>query len=289
MNKSIIRRINILGARVISRLTGQVPKVVTWNTIWGSSRKFASDRWVQRQKEFEHREFDYDDALDFLNRSNRSGNREVRASSKDFMQGSIPEAELAVIASHLNGLVADRALKGLHIGNFVGLSLAYLTDAARKLHPESVIVSVDPNVPHRGVDNPQDMVLGLMTRYGLESSWLPIAGFTLKRGELTELQNHKKSTTAFSSYYGFAPEYVLHNLEKLGVQFDFALIDGNHDAEYLNREIQFLSKLVRPGGFLFLDDVDEEWDGVIELFDNLDGSRFCKVAHVGRIGVVQIV
>lgn len=280
MKKPVMTRIKIAGARAIYRLTGKLPDAGTWPGVWGDSRAFGPDRWTRRDAGFERREFDYDDAVQFL-----VGTR--RGSARDIRDGSIPRTDLEFISRQMQELKPETPLRGLHIGNFVGLSLAYLTDAARRLHPDSVVVSIDPNIPHRGIDAPHDLVTGLMTRYSLEANWLPITGFTLARTAVRDVLNRRNGPTAFASYHGFSATFSLRNLRRLGLKFDFVLIDGNHNAGYLKREIDVLAELVRPGGLLFLDDVDEYWEGVVEVFKSLDDRRFKRAAHKGRVGVVR--
>jgi len=280
VGRSLVRQVLINGARVLSLIIGKVPDQTTWPTVWGNSWFYKHDRWVNRDAQFQRRDFDYDDAAKFLAQTGRG-------SAKDILSGSIPEEDLAFIAGRLEGLKRDKPLRGLHIGNFVGLSLAYLTDAMRQIDPDSVMLSIDPAIPHRGIDAPQDLVTGLMTRYGLESNWLPVTGFSLERGEAWDVLNRKSSHTKFSSYYGFSAAQTLRNLATMGQRFDFALIDGNHSGPYLRREINVLFELVRPNGLIFLDDVDENWAGVVKVFENLDAGEFKRVARGKRVGVAR--
>ena len=282
MAKTAISWIKIYGARAIHLATGRIPSPGTWRMTWGDSKRFAADRWHRRDAGFERREFSYDDAVQFLTASGRGAARDIR-------EGSIPKAGLATIVAHLETLKPARPLRGLHIGDFVGVSLACLTDAARRLHPESVVMSIDPNIPHRGIESPRDLVTGLMTRYGLTGNWVPVTGFTLERTAVFDILNRRGGATEHASFYGFSAIQVLRNLARLGGRFDFVLIDGNHSGGYLRREIEQLSRLVRPGGLLFLDDVDENWEGVTQVFENLDAARFRRVAHDNRVGVVQMM
>lgn len=280
MSNKLIAKAKILGARAYDLAFGRVPDAGTWPMVWGGSRRYDAKRWQARDAGFARRAFDYDDALAFLAATRRGSARDIR-------EGSIPKDDLEFIASHLPDLARKPPLRGLHIGNFVGLSLAGLTDAARRADPNAVVLSIDPSIPHRGIDMPQDLVTGLMTRYGLEANWLPLTGFTLERGALGGLTNRKRSTTGFFSYHGFGATEVLGNLVRIGARFDFALIDGNHNAAYLRRETEVIRQLVRPGGLLFFDDVSEDWEGVVSVFESLDGGPFRRIAQQGRIGVAK--
>lgn len=110
---------------------------------------------------------------------------------------------------------------------------------------------------------------------------------TLGRSSVFDILNRKNGPTGFASYHGFSATHVLRNLRQLGLKFDFALIDGNHNAGYLGRELDMLAHLIRRGGLLFLDDVDDAWEGVSEVFETLDDRRFRTIEHAGRVGVVR--
>ena len=273
--------VKIYGARAMYLLRGRLPARGTWPMVWGGSHLYRGDRWEKRDAGFERRGFDYQDAVNFLVASRRGGARDIE-------EGSIPETDLAFIADQLDRLGFNRPLRGLHIGNFVGLSLAYLTHAIRVRHKRSVMVSVDPNIPHRGIDVPQDLVTGLMTRYGLEANWLPISGYSLQRTAVFDVLNDPGASTAYASYHGFSAAQALPNLAKVAGKFEFVLIDGNHDPDYLQAEIAVIEKLLRPGGLLFLDDVDEDhWQGVAQVYEGLDKGRFRLLAYNGRVGMAR--
>lgn len=278
--KDLVAKTKILGARAFSMLTGRVPDRGTWPMVWGGSSRFSPGRWKERDAAFVRRGFDFADALAFLHATRRGSARDIR-------EGSIPEADLTFICSQLPTLADGAPLRGLHIGNFVGVSLAAITDAARRVHGQSVVMSIDPSIPHRGIDMPQDLVTALMARYGLESNWVPVTGYTLERSALGGLSNSRRGTTPHLSYYGFGATDVLTNLSALGTKFDFALIDGNHSAAYLRRETLALQRLIRPGGLLFFDDVSEAWEGVVNVFETLDKRAFRRLALEGRIGVAE--
>lgn len=281
MSRSASGWVKIAGARAISLVTGKVPDQGTWPMVWGDSWLFAADRWKKRRAAFETKSFDYDDALRFAVATRRGSARDIR-------EGSMPREALEFIASSLPKPLPKRKLRGLHIGNFVGISLAHITDAARRLDPQTVVLSIDPNVPHRGVDSPQDLVVGLMNRYGLEANWMPVTAFSLEPSPIYDVKNAKRSPTAFASYHGQSGSDGLANLDRLGCKFDFVLIDGNHSAAYLRRELAAIAKIVRPGALIFLDDVDvENWQEVHAVFTNARSIGFAQVAHQGRVGVLR--
>ncbi len=79
----------------------------------------------------------------------------------------------------------DRPLVGLHIGNFVGVSLAGFADALRNVHQDSVTIAIDPNVVTAGIDNPQQHVIGILDHYQLLGSALLVSSYSFERTELS--------------------------------------------------------------------------------------------------------
>lgn len=207
--------------------------------------------------------------------------------------GSVPEDALAFSGDVCRReLPADRPLLGLHVGNFVGVSLAAQTAMLRGVHPGSVMVAVDPDLPHRGIDHPAAHAIALLRHFGLSDAVLPVTAFSLAANigndgidawggadELTE-QLHASA----------AAEGALDALVPLAAgRFDFAMLDGNHDGTYLERELTRVAALLRPGGILVLDDVDaQEWAAIAEvvaaLFADADGA-FRRIATHGRVAV----
>jgi hypothetical protein len=52
--------------------------------------------------------------------------------------------------------------------------------------------------------------------------------------------------------------------------FDFFLIDCNHEADYLKREIESVDKLLKLGGFLTLDDIFSFWNELQKIYDSIE-------------------
>ncbi len=167
--------------------------------------------------------------------------------------GSMPEASLRFCADlvrrELGGL--GRPVRGLHVGNFVGVSLACFTDALREVHPDSVMVSIDPNLTHRGVRDPQQHVLALLDHFGLAASSLVVPAFSLERNLGDDVASAEQP----------AGVEALASLARLGVGFDVAVIDGNHDAAY---------------------------PAVVALFERVAGDRtYEPLGRDGRAGVLR--
>lgn len=200
--------------------------------------------------------------------------------------GSVPEPSLQLIADALDRH-APPAPRLLHVGNFIGISLSYLLEWARG--KGGVVFSVDPDIPHRGVEHPQRVVNDLLASFGLTHHHVLICGYSLEK-------NFSNDGVVFDGYdpasewlEEAAPENVLSQLAGAGLRFDAAFIDGNHDERYLRRELTELTALLSPGALLVLDDVTEWWDGIRRLFDEATGSGwpYERVDADGRVGILR--
>jgi len=132
-------------------------------------------------------------------------------------------------------------VRALHVGNFVGVSLCHLSWLARERHPDSTVVSIDPNIAHREIEDPQAHVVALLHHFGLLANNLIIPGYTLEQtaGEATT------GNIEADHLAGLACENVLAALEHLcGPRFDLVLLDGNHEQSYLAREFAALGGLL---------------------------------------------
>ncbi len=182
-------------------------------------------------------------------------------------------------------------VQALHVGNFVGVSLAAFSSAALEAHPGSLVVSIDPNVPHHGIDDPQSHVLALLAHFGLERANLVVTGYSLERTPSVDAWLASGSDPHHAWPEERATEDVLPNLERLGARFDAALVDGSHIGENVRRELEILARIVRPGGLVLLDDVADSWVELRDLY--ADGAThdlgFEQVDHDGRVGVLRRV
>lgn len=239
----------------------------------------------------EREEFDYELAIAVLAESGLS-EQQVR-------DGSMPEESLELVTKRLaDHLTGDPPL-ALHVGNFVGVSLAYLTAALRAHDPRALVVSIDPAMTHRGIEAPDRIALRLLDRFGLTANSMVITGFTRERNMPDDgyvwpdhAAPRAMSAEAAADLLGghAACENVLPNLARLlPGQFDLALLDGNHEAGYLSAELRDVDVLLRPGGLLVLDDVgDDFWDDLSDLFAELaSGDRgYAQLDRDGRVGLL---
>jgi predicted O-methyltransferase YrrM len=70
-------------------------------------------------------------------------------------------------------------------------------------------------------------------------------------------------------------------------RFDFAVMDGNHDATYLRKETEIVMSILRPGGVLILDDLDDNWAGIKAEYVALSSRGWRPIGADGRMGILQ--
>jgi hypothetical protein len=172
---------------------------------------------------------------------------------------------------------------GLHIGNYAGVSLAYLAGRV-----DGLIVAVDPNVPHRGLKHGQDSVVRLVTAAGVQDRVVLICGYSRSKNPSNQGAVVRGYDPASAWAHEFAPECVLANLGQLGVRFGWALLDGNHEPNYLRAELADLEPLLLGDGLVFLDDCSESWPEIRDVFRSVPDG-WCAEATDGRIGVLRRV
>jgi hypothetical protein len=213
-------------------------------------------------------------------------------------EGTMPEASLAFLASFLQQHHSgSHALRGLHVGNFLGISLAYLTDVAKKIHSQSLVVAVDPNVEHRGIQHPQDHVCALLDHCGLASNVLLCCGFSHEKNVSNDGRNYLENYRLLESAeveqkiaIEHAPDSVIDHLKQLQVAaFDFALIDGNHESAYVQEELVKIHPLMNKGGLIFMDDVSEGWPMLKQVFETSSNTLFRIAEADGRVGVLEVL
>ena len=210
--------------------------------------------------------FSYEDAVSFLT-SRGLDEHSVRL-------GSIQEGSMAFAAEVIARHLPRGPVRALQVGNFVGISLAALSDILVGDDPRSLVVSIDPNVKHLGVDDPQSHVLALLSHFGLQDNNLVISGYSLDGPGGDDA----------------ACENTLASMERLGQRFDLALVDGNHEPGYVRGEVELLVRLLNEGGLLILDDVSHSHKGIRELFKEAAGGATWPLEKVGsdeRLGILR--
>ena len=204
-------------------------------------------------------------------------------------EGSVPVKSLEFIRDQaIVPLGSARPLRALHIGNFVGVSLAYLAATLVKSHPSSIMISVDPNLTHRGIANPQAHVSALLSACGLSKNVMIVAGYSGHKSISNDGVVFGTYDPAEEFASEFACEESLENIHQLCPgTFDFIFLDGNHDATYLLAELKRVRPLLRPGGFVILDDVDEYWVEIRNVFQEIKSLGLDPVGADGRVGIAR--
>lgn len=223
--------------------------------------------------------FDYEDAVGFL--EERGINIEA------IRRGTMPAENLENMRRHLDRLDTGRPIVALHIGNFVGISLAYLANALGELHRGSKVISIDPNLTFIGVVRPMEAVLALLAHFGLDDRVAVLTGYSLEKN----ISNDGQVDSGYDPLVNWKNEHgCTQQLELLASlapkRFDLCLIDGNHDAEYLRRELGQIAQLLRPGGLLVLDDVSSGWPAIQSVFEQFSSREFEKILADGRIALL---
>ena len=163
----------------------------------------------------------------------------------------------------------------------------------RQRNEKSVVVSIDPDLTHRGIEHPQKHVIAILNHFGLQGNAMICVGYSTSKSisnDGTAFMGENGSE--YDPYARFESEQscedALSNFCALSEgKFDFAVLDGNHEGSYLQRETAVVRRLLKPNGILILDDVNEAWAEIKAEFDNLSSKGWRLVAADGRVGVLQ--
>ena len=164
------------------------------------------------------------------------------------VHGSMPEKTLSRLSSILSG-------NGLQIGGFVGVSHCCL---AASLRGKGSICTIDPNLTHRGIQNPFLVASKMASEFKLSKNSMLICGYSLEQMRLFAV---------------------------MGVKFDFIILDGNHDFQTVIDEIECATPILKSGGYLVLDDIDN-WDGPKKVYNSVPAG-YNRVELDSRAGLLQ--
>jgi hypothetical protein len=203
--------------------------------------------------------------------------------------GSIPPASLKYLSLQIEQQITPRQpLLALHIGNFVGVSLAYLSATLKNLNPQSLTIGIDPNIPHRGITDPQSHVSSLLTACDLQKNTLLITGYSRQKSISNDGVTWENYDPVQNNKIEAACEHTLSNLALLlGIKCDIALVDGNHEESYLEKELEQIIPLMKPGGLIILDDVDDNWIELKHLFLRIKEFGLEPLGTDGRVGIAR--
>jgi hypothetical protein len=250
------------------------------------NRAIITDRLqkIREQTQLNGKEpYSYPGAVEYL--------RQLGLPESHIRDGSMPESSLKFCINRLRerfGVLKHPPI-GLHVGNFVGVSLSYLAHAAQQYDRDSLIVAVDPNIQHRTIRNPASHVLSLLKRFDLQGNVILCTGFSLEKNVGDDGTQFSSSDDPFERFTTeYACENILINFGKLGRErFDFCAIDGNHDATYLRRELDAVYELINEDGLLLIDDVSPAWREIIEVTKALPQSRWLPEDADGRVAIFK--
>ena len=201
--------------------------------------------------------------------------------------GSIPTPDLEAICNFIR-INYRNPLIGVHVGNFVGVSLAYIATKLKN-NEQNVIISIDPNLTHRGISNTEEVVTKLLQALDVQDVVVRIIGYSLDKSVSNDGVAYGTDYNPLQHFLTEnAPEWQLKNLLKiLEDRVDFIMLDGNHDSGYLREEVKICYELLHEGGVIFLDDISEAWQGLKQVFDELSSEQIFSAQHIGtRTGVL---
>ena len=278
----------ISSTRAVKILKSVLPHGVVMATIGSKAVRRARMSALSQQPKPNGATYSYRSAIEF---------HCARGLPRDHVvAGSIPEDSLAFCGAILDETIeTGRPLLGLHVGNFVGESLAYFAAYARGRNDKSIIVSIDPNLSHRGIDNPQKHTIALLNHFNLQSNVIICTGYSGQKSVSNDgLSFISEDGSEYDSLAHFSDEQscqnTLNNLALLyKLRFDFAVMDGNHEAEYLRSEVDVARRLLTPNGALLLDDVSEAWTDIKAEYSSLASRGWKPLGADGRVGVLQKV
>jgi hypothetical protein len=190
-------------------------------------------------------------------------------------------------------LAPNGPLVGLHVGNFLGVSLSHFVNYVRQRDETSIVVSIDPNIQHQGVESPQSHVIAILNHFGLQKNAIISVGYsthkTVSNDGIAFVGENGREYDPYSNFNSEQScEDVLGNLCTLSSgRFDFAVVDGNHEGDHLKREVAVVAPLLRPDGLLILDDVSDSWSEIKAEYGSLQASGWRAAGADGRVGILQ--
>ena len=201
--------------------------------------------------------------------------------------GSIEEKHCHRIVYAIQKQFNNKRIIGLNVGNFLGVAFSFILSRIVQNNDETTMVSVDPNIPHRGIVDLEDKFVACLDAFNLHRNSMVINGYSLNKNVSNDgvtFDNYNPNTS-FDNEKGCTG--VLQKLSKIGHKnFHFILLDGNHHSDYLTQEMELCSQLLDTGGLLFLDDINENWKLLRQsafAFIEKDSSEFEELYYDGRI------
>ena len=212
------------------------------NLIYEQSTNFVqSSTYYNFMLKIERKEPTYADLINFQVKKG--------CNKKEICAGSMPPATLNKLLPYLKG-------QGLQIGGFVGITHCFL---AIKLKTRATIWTVDPNLPHRGINRPFELAYNMASHYQLLRNSVFITNYANEQISI---------------------------FQESGMLFDFIILDGNHDEKQVRNEVEECKKILKIGGYLILDDIDF-WQGPKKVYNTVDNKQFEKIPLTNRAGLLK--
>lgn len=181
--------------------------------------------------------------------------------------GSMKASVLDSIIDWINNN-ANKPAIGVHVGNYLGISLGILSLSLKEHDQKSLIIAIDPDLPCRGQHETEKATTMLLQSLDVEDMVLRLTGYSLWKsisGDGFKIDPEYDPKEKFDSEV--AAQWQLENLAKLFTsRADFVLLDGNHEKDYLTEEVLVSYNLLRPGGAIFVDDITRHYKGVESAF-----------------------
>lgn len=132
-----------------------------------------------------------------------------------------------------------------------------------------------------------NIVVGLLNRFGLQDNSLILTGYSLEMNSYYEPLSDSNLKLNFFDR-GLSCAQQLKGLQMTSpASFDFFFIDGNHEEDYLRREIDSADKLLKSGGLLILDDANSYWGGIQKTYESIEETKYQKLGTDGRVGILK--
>lgn len=226
--------------------------------------------------------YSYSSSVDFLT--------SIGLDHDQICMGSIPEDHLDFVVLKLSEHFGKSKVVGIHVGNFLGISLCHIGNWMVTQDAESKLICMDPNLNHRGITRCNDVAMKLVQHFKLQHQIINIVGYSLWKSVSNDGLNY---TGTYDPILNFEEEdsleFQLENLSGLlHGQIDFIVLDGNHNHKYLLEELNHVNKLLKYNGLVIIDDVHEDWAAIKETFELIShGNQFTKFDFDGRIGILR--
>ena len=84
-------------------------------------------------------------------------------------------------------------------------------------------------------------------------------------------------------------EKVKRQVSSLGLEYDIVFCDGNHDYEYVKKDYEFYSQMVKVGGYFVFHDIDnDKMLGVRRFIEECDFDGFKNIVNY-KVMVMRIL